>query len=66
MTTRFLRTLTVGSAVCALAFGALAATMRPAAAQTITVKCWREICVTDPETNRESCVREQIPCPTEQ
>lgn len=63
---RSFRTLTLGSAVCALAYGALTATTRPAVAQTITVKCWKEICVTDPETNRESCVREQIPCPTEQ
>lgn len=63
---RFLRSLMTGSAVCALAFGTLTAVKRPAVAQTITVKCWKEVCITDPETNKESCVREQIPCPTEQ
>jgi hypothetical protein len=63
---RFFRTLTMGSTVCALAFATLAAAKSPVVAQTITVKCWKEICITDPETNKESCVREQIPCPTEQ
>jgi hypothetical protein len=66
MITRSIRTLTMVSAVGALAFGAVSALEVPAVAQTITVKCWREYCVTDPETHRESCVREEIPCPTEQ
>lgn len=66
MTVRFFRSLVTGSALCALAFGTVTALQRPALAQTISVKCWKEVCVTDPETKKETCVREQIECPQEQ
>lgn len=46
-----------------LIFGAIAVFERPGAAQ-ITVKCWKEYCVTDPETGKTSCVREEIACPS--
>lgn len=63
MRTRFIGSFAIASTFGALAFGTVVAIERPAAAQTITVKCWKEYCVTDPETGKESCVREQIPCP---
>lgn len=63
MRVHLIRGLAAVSTFGALTFGAIAAIERPAAAQTITVKCWKEYCVTDPETGKESCVREQIPCP---
>lgn len=66
MTVRFFRSLAVDSALCAVAFGTANALQRPALAQTISVKCWKEVCVTDPETKTETCVREQIECPQEQ
>lgn len=48
-----------------LAFGGVVALERPADAQ-ISVKCWREICVYDPDTRKTYCTREEIPCPEEQ
>lgn len=50
----------------ALSFGAVAAVDSPSIAQQVTVKCWREYCVTDPETGKEMCAKEQIECPKEQ
>ena len=32
-------------------------------AQIITVKCWKEACIT--VNGQTSCIREEIPCPTE-
>lgn len=46
----------------ALVFGALAAMEHPSEAQ-ITMKCWKEVCIMDPDTKDETCIREQIPCP---
>ena len=60
------RHLTIGAFCAALAFGSLTALQSPALAQTITVKCWKEYCVTDPDTGTERCVREEIKCPEEE
>jgi hypothetical protein len=48
----------------ALLFGTIAAFEQTSDAQ-ITVKCWKEVCVTNPTTGEEGCIREQIPCPSE-
>jgi hypothetical protein len=50
--------------VTTLAFGALVAAEQPSDAQ-VTVKCWREYCVTDPDTGKEVCAKEQIACPVD-
>lgn len=50
----------------ALSFGAVAAADRPSIAQQVTVKCWREYCVTDPQTGKEMCAKEEIKCPEQQ
>jgi hypothetical protein len=63
MSSHQIRRLIGSGSFAALAFGTFAAFDGPAGAQTITVKCWKEYCVTDPETNRETCVKEEIPCP---
>ncbi len=44
--------------------GVLAGMGAPLASQ-ITVKCWKEACVTDPKTGQTMCVREEIACPTQ-
>jgi uncharacterized membrane protein len=50
--------------VARLAFcAALAGVVAPAAAQVITIKCWKEGCITDVKTGQTSCIREEIPCP---
>lgn len=51
--------LTIGAA---LVFGGIAALESPADAQ-ITVRCWKEYCVYDPDTKTTYCAREEIPCP---
>jgi hypothetical protein len=42
----------------------LAGVGAPLASQ-ITIKCWKEGCVTDPDTGKTMCVREEIPCPSQ-
>lgn len=48
----------------ALMFGTLAALQQPSSAQ-ITQKCWREICIRNPDTGKDYCTREEITCPAE-
>jgi hypothetical protein len=52
-----------GLSLCAsLVFGGLAALEQSSEAQ-VTVKCWREYCIKDPETGKEKCAKEEIACP---
>jgi hypothetical protein len=55
---------TIGKYVVRAAFGmALVFGLGgPALAQTITIKCWKEGCITI--NGQTSCIREEIPCPT--
>lgn len=48
---------------CAV-LGFVIAAETPSLAQ-ITVKCWKEYCSTDPDTGKEYCIKESIPCPPE-
>ena len=66
MISQLIRYAAAASTVGALSFGAIAALQQPAATQTISVKCWKEYCATDPDTGKETCVREQIDCPAQQ
>jgi hypothetical protein len=54
---------TVGKYLARIAFGiALVAGLGgPTLAQTITIKCWKEGCIT--VDGKTSCIREEIPCP---
>lgn len=65
MIVRVWRTLPVLMIGAGLAFGGVVAFERPADAQ-ISVKCWREVCVYDPDTKKTYCTREEITCPEEQ
>ncbi|HEY0020023.1 MAG TPA: hypothetical protein VGC13_27225 [Longimicrobium sp.] len=47
-----------------LAFGAVAVADSPSVAQ-ITVKCWKEYCIKDPDTGLDKCAKQQIACPAE-
>lgn len=60
----FLGRLAGVAVFASLAFGAVAVADSPSVAQ-ITVKCWREYCVTDPDTGLEKCAKEQITCPAQ-
>jgi|GEM_PF-6317869 len=60
----FLGRLAGVAVFASLTFGAVAVAESPSAAQ-ITVKCWREYCVKDPDTGMEKCAKEQIACPAE-
>lgn len=54
------------SGVClaaALMFGTVAALEQPSNAQ-VTLKCWKEACVTHPKSGEAVCIREEIPCPS--
>lgn len=65
MARRLMGTLPLLLTGTALTFGGLTALESPAGAQ-VTVKCWKEYCVYDPDTRKTYCAREEIPCPEEQ
>jgi hypothetical protein len=65
MIRRSMRALSLLAFAAALAFGGVAAFDTPADAQ-VTVKCWKEYCVYDPDTKKTYCAKEEIPCPEQE
>lgn len=53
------RTIIIRMAGCAALLLGLGAAI---GAQEITIKCWKEGCIT--VDGKTSCIREQIPCPS--